>query len=166
MDIQIRKAVKEDLKALLDIYNYEVLNGVATLDIHPKTMDEWLEWFDKHKDVHHPLYVAINGANVMGYVSLSPYREKEAFDSTVELSVYISPDYRNKGVATALMEFIIDYAKKESSIHNVVSVITAGNDASTKLHAKFGFEFCGKIPQVGVKKGAYQDIENYSLIVG
>jgi phosphinothricin acetyltransferase len=165
MDYIIRKAEKKDLPQLLQIYNYEVENGVATLDIHPRTTAQWEEWFYAHNVGNHPLYVAAEGENVLGYVSLSPYREKEAFASTVELSIYIGAGHRNKGIASALMEFIIEAARKDKSIHNVVSVITAGNEASTRLHNKFGFEFCGTIPQVGVKNGAYQDIENYSLIV-
>jgi phosphinothricin acetyltransferase len=96
---------------------------------------------------------------------LSSYREKEAFKSTVELSIYIGADYRGKGIASALMDFILKEAKKDAMTHTVVSVITAGNEASRKLHKKFNFEFCGTIKEVGVKFGEYRDIENYSLKV-
>ena len=44
----IRKAEKKDIQALLDIYNYEVVNGVATLDLEPKTYTEWEAWFAAH----------------------------------------------------------------------------------------------------------------------
>ncbi|MDU4874685.1 MAG: N-acetyltransferase, partial [Veillonella parvula] len=50
-------------------------------------------------------------------------------------------------------------------LHNVVSVITAGNEGSTKLHARFGFTYCGLTPQVGFKHGKYQDTETYALLV-
>ena len=59
----------------------------------------------------------------------------------------MSPDYRKQGIATQLMGVIIDVARKDERTHNVVSVITAGNVASQKLHGKFGFTFCGMIPQ-------------------
>ncbi|MNP38663.1 hypothetical protein D3C76_1321910 [compost metagenome] len=61
------------------------------------------------------------------------------------------------------MEFTLDEAKKDERTHTVVSVITAGNEASRKLHEKFGFEFCGTIKEVGMKFGEYRDIENYRL---
>ncbi|NCC42132.1 MAG: N-acetyltransferase family protein [Clostridia bacterium] len=163
--MQIRMAEIEDLQELLDIYNYEVIHGVATLDLNPKTLSEWREWFDAHNIENHPLIVAKTEGRVAGYASLSDYREKEAYKSTVELSVYISPDFRRRGIATALMKEIIEMAKKDETIHSVVSVITAGNEASIKLHQKYGFTFCGAIHEVGYKAGAYQDIENYELMV-
>ena len=163
--MKIRKAEQKDLQELLDIYNYEVLNGVATLDLEPKTLEEWQVWFDKHNVSNHPLYVAEVDGKVAGYVSLSSYREKEAYQSTVELSVYVGPHFRRMGVASSMMEFILREARDDASIHNVVSVITSGNEASRKLHDKFGFQFCGMIPEVGVKFGRMLSIDNFSLIV-
>lgn len=161
----IRKAEQEDLQALLDIYNHEVVNGVATLDLNHRTLEEWQVWFDHHNVENHPLYVAEVDGRVAGYSSLSSYREKEAYKSTVELSIYISPDYRKRGIATALMAYILELAKADPRTHTVVSVITAGNEASCKLHEKFGFAFCGTVPEVGMKFGKYQDIVTYSLFV-
>lgn len=159
----IRKAKIEDLKELLDIYNYEIENGVATLDLTPRTLEEWKEWFYAHNVKNHPLFVAEIDGHVAGYASLSSYREKEAFKSTVELSIYIGKDYRKQGIATALMGFILEAAKKDERTHTVVSVITSENKASEKLHEKFGFEFCGTIREVGMKFGEYRGIDNYRL---
>ena len=69
------------------------------------------------------------------------------------------------GVATTLMEHIIGIAREDETIHTIVSVITAGNEASIKLHERFGFEYCGKIRKVAVKFGKFLDIENYQLMV-
>lgn len=161
----IRKAVPEDLPALLEIYNYEVTNGTATFDLTPQTLEQRKIWFDVHNVDNHPLYVADCDGAAVGYVSLSAYREKEAYKSTVELSVYVHRDYRRLGIASELMAFILDEARRDESIHTVVSVITSGNAASAKLHEKFGFTFCGSVKEVGVKFGRYLDIDNYYLIV-
>lgn len=163
--MKIRMARRSDLPELLDIYNYEVENGVATLDLEPKTLAERQSWFDQHNVNHHPLYVAEVDGRVAGYVSLSAYREKEAYRSTVELSVYIAPDFRRRGIASALMDFILEEARGDETIHNVVSVITSGNEASCRLHRRFGFRFCGSIPEVGEKFGRQLSIDNYSLLV-
>ena len=114
---------------------------------------------------NHPLRVAEIDDCVAGYGSLSSYREKEAFRSTVELSVYVSPTFRRRGVASALMADLLALAREDERTHAVVSVITAGNEASRRLHEKFGFVFCGRIPEVGMKFGRYQDIENHWLRV-
>ena len=163
--MRIRTAEQGDLAALLDIYNYEVLHGVATLDLAPRTLEQWQVWFAGHNVDNHPLYVAEAGGRVAGYASLSPYREKEAYRSTVELSIYIHPDFRRQGIAGALMGFLLDEARRDGRTHTVVSVITTGNEASCRLHERFGFTFCGRIPEVGMKFGRYLDIDNYSLRV-
>lgn len=164
-ELQIRRAVINDVQDCLAIYNYEVEHGVATLDLEPRILEEWHEWYNAHSDEHHPIIVGTIDDVVVGYASLSPYRLKDAFKSTVELSIYIHQDYRGQGVATQLMDRIIAMAKSDDTLHNVVSVITAGNEGSTKLHSRFGFTYCGLTPEVGFKHGKYQDTETYALLV-
>ena len=164
-ELVIRSITKDDVSSCLDIYNYEVINGVATLDLEPRTLTEWQAWFEAHQTQEHCIIVGIMDDVVVGYASLSPYRTKDAFKSTVELSIYIHEDYRGKGVASKLMAHILDYVRVTDTLHTVVSVITAGNAASTALHERFGFTYCGLTPQVGFKHGKYQDTETYALLV-
>lgn len=161
----IRIAQLEDLEGLLEIYNYEVEHGVATFDRNLKTLEEWRLWFDSHNVGNHPLIVAEKEGRVAGYASLSSYRDKEAYEKTVELSVYIHPDFRRQGIAKLLMEEILSLAKGDQRIHTVVSVITKGNLASEKLHDQFGFQYCGCMKEVGEKFGMLLDIVNYQLLV-
>ena len=164
-ELVIRPITQDDVVSCLDIYNYEVVNGVATLDFEPRTLPEWQEWFDAHQTVEHCIFVGLMDDVVVGYASLSPYRTKDAFKSTVELSIYIHQDHRGKGVASKLMAHILEHAKENDTLHTVVSVITAGNEESTKLHSRFGFTYCGLTPEVGFKHGKYQDTETYALLV-
>lgn len=161
----IRKAEQRDLPELLDLYNYEAVNSVANLDLNPRTIEEWQVWFDHHNVENHPLYVADIDGSAVGYCSLSSYRDKEAFRSTVELSIYVSHHFRNRGIASKLIAFVLDEARRDERTHTVVSVITTTNEPSCKLHEKFGFENCGVIKEVGMKFGEYQDIVNYQLLV-
>ena len=161
----IRKAERKDIEALLEIYNHEVLHGVSTLDINAKTIDQWTVWFENHNIKNHPLIVCEDEGVIMGYSTLSSYREKEAYASTVELSIYVHPEHRGKGIGSVLMSEIIAMAKADETVHTVVSVITSGNAASERLHSKFGFTFSGTIKEVGMKFGNYLDISNYYLIV-
>lgn len=161
----IRKADQKDIMPLLEIYNYEVVNSTSTFDLNPKTYEEWKTWFFAHNVGNHPLIVAEVDGQVAGYASLSSYREKEAYKSTVELSVYVGVDFRRRGVATALMNEILRMAKEDESIHTVVSVITSENAGSEELHHKMGFKFCGTIHEVGEKFGRYLSISNYELQV-
>ena len=164
-ELVIRLITQDDVASCLDIYNYEVVNSVATLDLEPRTLPEWQVWFEAHQTQEHCIIVGLIDDVVVGYASLSPYRTKDAFKSTVELSIYIHQEYRGKGVASKLMNHILEHAKETETLHTVVSVITAGNAASTALHERFGFTYCGLIPQVGFKHGKYQDTETYALLV-
>lgn len=164
-DLLIRRAVRDDVPALLDIYNHEVINGVSTLDLNPRTLDEWYAWFESHQSEVHPLFVAEYDGRVLGYASFSPYRSKEAYLSTVELSIYVSPAARGYGVATKLLEALVDHAWASDVIHLVVSVITSENEPSMHLHRKFGFTYRGTLHEVGFKHGRYLDISMYELLV-
>lgn len=161
----IRTAQEKDMPALLDIYNYEVEHGLATFDLNPKTMEERLLWFRAHNVGNHPLIVAEEDGKAVGYASLSSYRDKEAYEATVELSIYIDPAYRRRGIAGELAPTILKTAREREDIHTVISVITGGNEASIRLHERLGFVHCGTIREVGVKFGKLLDIENYQLMV-
>ena len=166
MKMLIRKAAEKDIPRLLEIYNFEVINGVSTLDLTPKTIEEWQEWFSAHQTAEHPLLVAETDGVISGYATLSSYRQKEAYKTTAELSVYIAPEFRRQGTASALMEEILKIARENGSLHLIVSVITSGNAASEALHEKIGFSYCGTIHEAGYKHGEYRSIDNFELIIG
>ncbi len=164
--MHIRTAHPDDLPALLDIYNYEVLNGVATFDCLPHSLAQRQKWFEEHNIGNHPLIVAItDDGTVAGYASLSDYRPKDSYRTTVELSVYVAHTHRRRGIATRLMEAILCMAREDESIHTVVSVITSENEASLALHKRFGFTYCGTLKEVGKKFGRMLSIDNYQLMV-
>lgn len=161
----IRPAQQQDLPALLAIYNHEILNGVATFDLQPKSLAERQSWFDEHNKNNHPLLVAEQDGEVLGYASLSRYAEKAAYNSTVELSVYIAPSARRQGIASQSMHAVIELAKKDNATHLIVSLITGTNQASISLHQKFGFNKVGMLHQVGYKHQQFLDVHIYELFV-
>ncbi|WAX72429.1 GNAT family N-acetyltransferase [Gallibacterium anatis] len=161
----IRPAQQQDLPVLLAIYNHEILNGVATFDLQPKSLAERQSWFDEHNKNNHPLLVAEQDGEVLGYASLSRYAEKAAYNSTVELSVYIAPSARRQGIASQLMHAVIELAKKDNTTHLIVSLITGTNQASISLHQKFGFNKVGTLHQVGYKHQQFLDVHIYELFV-
>lgn len=161
----IRTAEEKDMPELLAIYNYEVEHGFATFDLTPKTLEERMVWFREHNIGNHPLIIAEEDGKAVGYASLSSYRPKEAYKTTVELSIYISRDYRRKGIAGRLASSIIEIARERDDVHTVISVITGGNEASILLHEHLGFEYCGTMKEMGMKFGKMLDIINYQLMV-
>lgn len=161
--IIVRDARVEDLPAMLDIYNWAVVNSTATFDLEVQTLEQRMEWFKKYGG-RYPLIVAEEDGQVMGYSCLSRFREKEAYARTVESSVYIGKDFWGKGVGKLLMNEILKRAA-ELGHHAVIAGITTGNDASVKLHVQLGFEPIGRFKEVGHKFGEWQDVTFYELIL-
>jgi len=160
----IRRAEEQDIPFLLDIYNEAILNGTATFDLELKTLEDRRQWFYDHIGTH-PLLVCEKYGKAIAYASLSTYREKKAYDGSVELSIYIHKDYRGVGIGKQLMEAILKLGKEIDGIHTIISIITAGNEVSDRLHEKFGFTYCGKIKEAGYKFGQYFDVNVYQIMV-
>jgi L-amino acid N-acyltransferase YncA len=159
--IDIRKATIEDVPDILKIYNHAVLHTTATFDLKEKTLEEMKVWFQKYND-RYPLIVATIDGKIAGYCSLSPFREKEAYRQTAEISVYVHEEARGKGIARKLIQTIIELGK-QADHHVIVAGITAGNDVSVHLHESFGFTFIGCFREVGYKFDQWQDVLFYQL---
>ncbi|MNO35842.1 N-acyltransferase YncA [compost metagenome] len=161
---EIREAVLEDLPDLLAIYNESVLNSAATFDLEAQTLKQRRVWFDNHGG-RFPLIVATAQGEVVGYCSLSPFRAKPAYAHSAELSVYLAAEFRGQGIGSALTADILQRAAA-LGYHTVISGVVGGNEASRKLHEKFGFEYIGCFKEVGRKFGKWWDVHFYQYITG
>lgn len=161
--LKIRTAMLEDLPDILAIYNEAIRTTTATFDLEEQTLEERFIWFKTYGDKY-PLIVADYDEKVIGYCCLSPFNKKAAYDKTVELSIYLSGKHRGTGVGSLLMEEIITRAKKHG-FHTIIGGITTGNEASVRLHKKFGFLHAGHLREVGYKFGKWQDVDYYQLMV-
>jgi L-amino acid N-acyltransferase len=138
------------------IYNEAVWNTTATFDTEPKTLEYHQQWFLAHGPKN-PIILAEREGVILGYSSLNSYSDRAAYESTVELSLYIHADYRGQGIGSALMERILA-AGQEAGVHAVLSRIAEGNETSLRLHEKFGFWTVGTMREVGVKFGRLLDV--------
>jgi L-amino acid N-acyltransferase len=161
--LKIRDAHIDDLPTLLSIYNDAIVNTTATFDLEPESLEKRKIWFAKYGGKY-PLIVSEWHGEVVGYGSLSPFREKPAYNSTTELSIYIDSTARGLGIGTALMTELINRANVHG-FHTMIGGITAGNEGSIALHKKFGFTLAGHFKEVGFKFDTWQDVLFYQLIL-
>lgn len=159
----IRTARDSDAEALAAIYNSEIRNGTATFDCDEKSLEDRLEWLHAHNQGNHPLVVCEEEGRAGGYASLSPYGTKDAFTTTVELSVYVDPAFRRRGAAGAMIGELLSRVRGDGTTHLVISVITTGNEASAELHRRLGFTYRGTIPEIARKFGKYLSVDIYTL---
>lgn len=156
----IRKATEHDLSAIKDIYNYAVLNTTATYDINPRDDKYFANMLSEHTGKY-LLAVYEDNGDIIGYVALSQFSRRDAYDITAELSVYVKADCQNKHIGTQLMEYALSYAQTENRFLTIVSLITSDNEHSIYLHKKFGFEFGGKIKNAGFKSNRMLGVDIY-----
>ena len=152
----VRPATIDDAAAIGDIYNAEVTGSTVTFDLVPRTLSQQQEWLRARSGAHAVL-VAEAAGEVVGFASLSPYRDRPAYSTTVEDSVYVRADRRAGGVGRALLEGLVDTAR-DHGFHAVVARIVGGHESSIALHASCGFVEVGTEREVGRKFGRWLDV--------
>jgi L-amino acid N-acyltransferase len=155
--MEYRLARPDDSEAIRTIYNREVLGSTVTFDLVPRSPDDQLAWMDEHSGAW-PAVVAVDEAGaVAGFGSLSPYRPRPAYRTTVEDSVYVDERARGKGVGKGLLDELVRLAGAHG-FHAVIGRIVGGHDASIGLHRACGFEVIGVEKEVGRKFGRWLDV--------
>jgi phosphinothricin acetyltransferase len=154
--VQVRLATAEDNEAIRAIYNLEVLESTVTFDLVPRTAEQQAQWFSARSGAHAVL-VAENGGEIVGFGSLSPYRDRPAYSTSVEDSVYVRRDHQGTGVGKALLAELVRLATAHG-FHVVMARIVGGHEASIALHRSAGFEVVGTEREIGRKFGRWLDV--------
>jgi len=154
--VHVRLAIPDDADAIREIYNVEVLTSTVTFDLVPRTLDDQRTWLRARSGAHAVVVAEHDGA-VIGFGSLSPYRDRPAYSTTVEDSVYVHRDHRGEGVGRALLTELVGLAG-DHGFHALMARIVGGHDASIGLHAAVGFAVVGTEREVGRKFGRWLDV--------
>jgi L-amino acid N-acyltransferase YncA len=154
--MELRLATLDDADALREIYNLEVTTSTATFDLVPRSLEEQRTWLSERSGARAVL-VAVDDGEVCGFASLSPWRTRPAYATTVEDSVYVHRDHQGCGVGRALLTELVDVATAHG-FHACMARIVGGHDASIALHAACGFEVVGTEREVGRKFGRWLDV--------
>lgn len=154
--MEVRLARIEDAEGIRAIYNREVLEGTATFDLRPRSPEDQRRWLTDRSGAH-AVMVAVEGDEVIGFGSLSAYRDRPAYSTTVEDSVYVAPGHQGKGVGRAVLEALVEAAELRG-FHTVIGRISGGNEASVALHTRCGFTVVGVEREVGRKFRRWLDV--------
>jgi phosphinothricin acetyltransferase len=154
--LMTRKAKLSDIDAITEIYNDAILNTTATFDTEPKSTAERSQWFQSH-DERYPIWVAVLDGKVVGWISLSKWSERPAYNDTGETSFYVKSEYRGKGIGTTLIQTMINEAQ-QLKYHTIIARIAGESDVSLHVHAKFGFVQIGILIEVKRKFGKLLDV--------
>jgi len=156
--MNIRPATRADLPGILEIYNEAVLTTTATYDYEPRSLEHRIGWFEEHVRNNYAVFVAENeAARIVGWSALNRYHDRAGYQFTTENSVYVTADQRGQGIGKLLLAPLIQ-AAHERGLHTILAAIDAANEASIRLHTRFGFEQVGCFKEVGFKFGRWLDV--------
>ena len=180
--IRIRNATRDDVPAIRDIYNEAILHTTAVYRYQPLSLEERLSWFDEKTGHGWPVMVAEKaekaadladladladpgpGSAIVGFCTFGPFRPSPAYLHTVEDSVSVHPAHRGQGVGSLLLPPLLDAASSRG-IHAIIAGIDSTNEASIRLHVRFGFEKVAHLRGVGFKFDRWLDLVLMELVL-
>ena len=154
--MELRLATLDDAEPIRQIYNLEVTTSTATFDLVPRSLEDQRAWQAERSGARAVLVAALDG-EVCGFGSLSPWRDRPAYATTVEDSVYVHRDHQGKGVGQALLTDLVATATAHG-FHACMARIVGGHEASIALHRRGGFDVVGTEREVGRKFGKWLDV--------
>lgn len=152
----VRSADSQDLEAILRIYNEGIADRIATLETEIKDLFYMQHWFKDHKG-RYGVLIAEHENEIVGWASLNRYSQRCAYDGVAELSVYVSRDYRGKGVGSFLLPALEQLARKED-FYKIVLFTFPFNTAGRRLYQKFGYREVGTFEKQGILEGQPIDV--------
>lgn len=160
----IRNANEKDLAAILDIFNYEIVHTPFVYIYEPWTTEYIQNWFSEKKKHNLPLIVSEIDNVIVGYATYGKFRDREAYDTSIEYSVYIHRNHRRKGIAYKLVQELIQIAKNQG-YKTMIGGLDAGNKSSYDFHERLGFEKVAHIKSVARKFDKWLDLIFFQLML-
>ena len=152
----IRVATPSDAKSILDIYAPYIRDTSLTFETEVPTYDDFAVRIQTYLD-NWPWLVCELDGKIAGYAYASRYRERTAYQWSVECSVYIHDDYLRSGIASELYTALFAFLKYQG-YNNVYAVINLPNDRSVAFHEKLGFTYFATYENVGYKLGKWKNV--------
>lgn len=159
--MNLRDAIEADLPAIVEIYNTTIPYQIVTADLEPVTVESRLDWFRAHTPHFRPLWVLEAEGKVVAWLGFQSFYGRPAYATTAELSIYVSPGYRQKGIGRILLQQAIAHSPN-FGIKTLLGFIFAENQPSLRLFEQFGFQRWGYLPKVA----EFGTVERDLVIVG
>jgi phosphinothricin acetyltransferase len=156
-DITLRPARPDDLPAITAIYAHHVLNGTATFEIDPPSLQEMTARFTQLTEQRYPYLVAEDGSRVLGYAYAGPYRPRPAYRYSVEDSIYLAPEAIGRGIGKRLLMRLIAECEALGFRQMLAVIGDSENAASIGLHRACGFTHKAVLDSIGAKFGRWVD---------
>lgn len=162
-DVCLQPLTGEDLGFVRDTYNYYIQHSTAIFYLYPLTDDEVKRAVPVGDDRYKSFLIKVNG-ETCGFCYFSRFKPKEAFDITVEITLYLLPSYGGKGIGYEAMQLFEPYIRA-AGFGNIIALITGENTPSIRLFTKCGYSECGFVREVAQKFGRRLDLAMYQKLI-
>lgn len=153
----VRNTEDSDLPIIQSIYAKEVLQGLATFEEVPPTVDELLSRRATVEKLSLPFLTAELDGQVVGYSYATLHRPRPAYRFTVEDSVYVAEGKQGLGIGQALLGALIMRCEAGPWREMVAIIGDSENGGSIALHRRLGFHRVGILDDSGFKLGRWVD---------
>lgn len=162
--MQLIEVSEQHLAQLQTIYNYYVSHTTVSFHTEELTLDE-MRSNVMNGQPRYQTYVIEEQDAIIGYALLTQHKNKQAYDGTAEVTIYIAPDYLGSGIGTKAISSL-ELQAKVLGFHVLVATICTENERSIRLFERLGYEKCAHFKEVGYKFGRRLDIASYQKIIG
>ncbi len=160
----IRPANSADALQVSEIYNHYIATSHATFEIEPIEAGEMARRIDEVCGGGYPFLVCDDDGEVVGYAYGRQFRPRSAYGYSIEVSVYTKLGCERQNIGTMLYEKLFSEIKSRD-FHVIIAGISLPNDASVRLHEKFGLEKVAHFREVGSKFDRWIDVGYWELIL-
>lgn len=164
LNIEIRKAHENDIIEITEITNFAILNSNYNLNTTARTIQDITNWFLAHNNNNYPVIVALKNDYIVGWASLSKFRNFNGYNQTAEVSIYVRDKYYRMGIGKKLLTALESEASQRG-FHVLTAVITANNIPSIELHKSHKFTVNGVFKEIAYKNNEYLDVVFMSKII-
>jgi phosphinothricin acetyltransferase len=156
--VKIRDACRDDLPAIVDIYNASIPGRMATADTSPVRVEQREAWFSEFDPARRPLWVACEGDSApLAWLSLRSFYGRPAYHETVEVGVYTAPVAQRRGLARELLRHAVTEAPR-LGVRTILAFVFGHNRPSLTLFSAEGFATWGTLPEVAELDGVRRDL--------
>ena len=163
LEIVIRDCTVKDVSSVVEIYNYWIRQGGATMDTRERTVEWMVEWLNSCGS-REAILVQDDGNKILGWGIIKSYSDRPGYRVCCETAVYLGSGQVGKGLGSGLKRALIERCRGYG-YHHLVAKIWADNTRSIEYNRTLGYTVVGIQKEIGHVAGKWRDVCIMQLVL-